>query len=147
LSPLARAIFHKSDDALLAYLNDDGQSIEPEWYMPILPMVLVNGGEGIGTGWSSSLPNYNPTEIVQNLKRLLSGQEIVIMHPWYRGFKGTIEPVGSDRYNVCGIIEKVNDTTVEIKELPIGVWTQSYKEYLESLLNPQKGEPFIKVCH
>ena len=64
LSPLARIIFNPSDDPLLKYLNDDNQRIEPEWYMPILPMVLVNGADGIGTGWMTKIPNYNPREIV-----------------------------------------------------------------------------------
>jgi DNA topoisomerase-2 len=58
LSPLARATFHPADDPLLRTLTDDGQSIEPEWYLPIIPMILVNGTDGIGTGWSSSIPNY-----------------------------------------------------------------------------------------
>jgi DNA topoisomerase-2 len=71
---------------LLSYLNDDGQSIEPEWYVPILPMILVNGGEGIGTGWSSMIPNYNPRDIVRNLKLMMNGENVETMHPWYRGF-------------------------------------------------------------
>lgn len=45
--------------------------------MPILPMVLVNGAEGIGTGWSTSIPNFNPREIVANLKRLMAGEQTV----------------------------------------------------------------------
>ena len=53
ISKLTRCIFHPDDDALLNYLHDDGQSIEPEWYLPILPMILVNGSEGIGTGEST----------------------------------------------------------------------------------------------
>ena len=67
-------------------MNDDGQSIEPEWYMPTIPMLLVNGAEGIGTGWSTSIPNYNPRDIVQNLFNLMEGKEVVKMFPWYRGF-------------------------------------------------------------
>jgi DNA topoisomerase-2 len=55
--------------------------------MPILPMVLVNGAEGIGTGWSTFIPNYSPKEIAANLKRLLEGQPMEPMQPWYRGFK------------------------------------------------------------
>lgn len=55
--------------------------------MPIIPMVLVNGSEGIGTGWSSYIPNYNPRDIVANVKRLLNGEEMQPMDPWYRGFK------------------------------------------------------------
>lgn len=74
-SKLARYIFHPHDDPLLKSNFDDNQRIEPEWYMPILPMVLVNGAEGIGTGWSTRIHNYNPREIVENLKRMLRGEE------------------------------------------------------------------------
>ncbi|AQK54493.1 DNA topoisomerase 2 [Zea mays] len=90
LSHITRSIFPKDDDILLNYLNEDGQSIEPTWYMPILPMVLVNGSEGIGTGWSTYIPNYNPRDILANLRRLLNGESTVPMHPWYRGFKVSI---------------------------------------------------------
>lgn len=61
--------------------------IEPEWYIPVIPMILVNGGEGIGTGWSSFVANYNPNEIVENLKLLMNGESPQTMHPWYRGYK------------------------------------------------------------
>ena len=86
LPALTRLIFHPADDALLDYQEDDGQAIEPKHYVPILPMVLVNGAEGIGTGWSSSVPNYNPREIVANLRRLMADEPQQPMHPWYRGY-------------------------------------------------------------
>lgn len=66
--PITRKLFPEADDSLLNYLNDDGQSIEPEWYVPIIPMVLVNGADGIGTGWSTSIPNYSPQAIVDNIR-------------------------------------------------------------------------------
>lgn len=72
-SPLVRHVFNKHDDALLRHLFDDNQRIEPEWYIPILPMVLVNGAEGIGTGWSTKIPNYDIREIVKNLQRMIDG--------------------------------------------------------------------------
>ena len=75
LSPLARTIFHPSDNPQLNYLFEDNMRIEPEWYCPILPMVLVNGSEGIGTGYSTTIPNYNPREIVANIKRMMEGLE------------------------------------------------------------------------
>jgi len=86
LSQITRAIFRPEDDAVLDYNDDDGQSIEPKWYIPILPMVLVNGSDGIGTGWSSSVPCFNPREIVDNLIRMIDKQPLEPMHPWYRGF-------------------------------------------------------------
>jgi DNA topoisomerase II len=58
LERIARAVFHPDDDAVLTYLDDDGMSIEPAFFVPVLPMVLVNGVEGIGTGWSTSVLNY-----------------------------------------------------------------------------------------
>ena len=75
LSPLARRLFPSYDDVILNSLYEDNQCIEPEWYCPIIPLVLVNGTEGIGTGYSTSVPNYNPREIVTNLKRMLNGLE------------------------------------------------------------------------
>jgi DNA topoisomerase-2 len=56
---------------VLEYLVEEGQSIEPNYYLPILPMVLVNGAEGIGTGWSTFIPQFNPREIVENVRRLM----------------------------------------------------------------------------
>lgn len=63
------------DSNLLKFLYDDNQKVEPEWYIPIIPMVLVNGAEGIGTGWACKIPNYDVREIVNNINRMLSRQE------------------------------------------------------------------------
>ncbi|KAJ3321673.1 DNA topoisomerase 2 [Boothiomyces sp. JEL0866] len=131
LSPLARAIFHPADDPLLNYLNDDGQSIEPEWYIPVVPMLLINGGEGIGTGWSTAIPNY----------KLMNNEEMEPMHPWYRGFDGSLVQEGTNKYRVSGIITKTGPTTVEISELPIRSWTQTYKETLEGWVTGTEKTP------
>lgn len=80
-------------------------------YMPVLPLVLVNGAEGIGTGWSTFIPNFNPRDIVDNLRRLIAGEEMVAMHPWYKNFTGTIEETISKTqgktYLCSGVISKV----------------------------------------
>ncbi|CAG8462855.1 12168_t:CDS:10, partial [Ambispora leptoticha] len=132
-SKLLKLVFNSTDHNLVKYLNDDGQNIEPEWYIPILPMVLVNGCSGIGTGWSSDIPNYNPRDIIDNIRRLMNKEEMVPMHPWYRGFKGEIVKENANRYRIHGIINKIDDTTLEILELPIGVWTTNYKESLSKM--------------
>ncbi|KAI8814919.1 DNA topoisomerase [Cladochytrium replicatum] len=145
LSPITRILLNGSDNKLLNYLNEDGQSIEPEWYIPIIPMVLVNGSNGIGTGWSTSVPNYNPRDLVENIKLLMEGEEPLPMSPWYRGFKGTIERETKDKYKVSGIIEKIDETTVEITELPLDTWTQDYKNQLESwMVDSEKQKAWIK---
>ncbi len=72
--------------------------------MPVLPMVLVNGAEGIGTGWSTFIPNYNPRDIVANLRRLLAGEPQAPMQPWYKGFNGIISQVRAMRVVLAIII-------------------------------------------
>ncbi|KAF8396139.1 hypothetical protein HHK36_017752 [Tetracentron sinense] len=150
LSPITRSLFPKDDDILLDYLNEDGQTIEPTWYVPIIPTVLVNGSEGIGTGWSSYIPNYNPRDIVANVRHLMNGEPMEPMDPWYKGFKGTIEKAATKEagvsYTVSGIIEEINETTLRITELPVRRWTQDYKEFLETNMtgNDKIKDPFIK---
>ncbi|CAG2112538.1 unnamed protein product, partial [Medioppia subpectinata] len=142
LSPLARKIFSALDDPLLNKQKEDNQDIEPEYYAPILPMVLVNGAEGIGTGWSTKIPNYNPREIVDNLRRMIRGDEPVLMIPWYKGFRGSIVEVDAQRYVINGEAARLDGSTFEITELPVKTWTQTYKENtLEALLHGTDKSP------
>ncbi|TFY75740.1 hypothetical protein EWM64_g8272 [Hericium alpestre] len=142
-APITRAIFHPADDPLLNNLKEDNDVIEPEWYMPVLPLVLINGAEGIGTGWSTSVPSYNPEDIVANIRRLMAGEEQVPMMPWWRGFKGTIKKTSEHKYDVTGVARKVNDTTIEIIELPIFKWTITFKAELETMIG-EKGDGVVK---
>jgi len=144
LEKIARTIFHPDDDALLTYLNDDGLSIEPEFYMPVIPMVLVNGSDGIGTGWSSTIQKYSPREILSNIRKLINGEELEEMHPNFSGFTGDITAETGKRegsYIVKGKIERTDDTTLVITELPIGKWTQDYKAFLEGMLTGTEKSP------
>lgn len=68
-------LFPPKDDHTLKFLYDDNQRVEPEWYIPIIPMVLINGAEGIGTGWSCKIPNFDIREVVNNIRRLMDGEE------------------------------------------------------------------------
>ena len=79
LNPLTKCLFPIDDEPLYNYLTDDNQRVEPEWYCPIIPTVLVNGSEGIGTGYSTFVPSFNPREIVDNVKRLMAGMDPVEM--------------------------------------------------------------------
>eukprot|EP00746_Dinoflagellata_sp_MGD_P162675 gnl/MRDRNA2_/MRDRNA2_90336_c0_seq1.p1 gnl/MRDRNA2_/MRDRNA2_90336_c0~~gnl/MRDRNA2_/MRDRNA2_90336_c0_seq1.p1 ORF type:complete len:1412 (-),score=403.96 gnl/MRDRNA2_/MRDRNA2_90336_c0_seq1:195-4430(-) len=140
LSEPTRAIFHPEDDHVLNYLKDEGQTIEPQWYAPIIPMVLVNGADGIGTGWSTFIPNYNPRDIIRNMQRVIRNEEMKDMVPWYKGFNGRIvpNPTEAGKFDVYGTCVKKNETTLEITELPVKHWTSAYKEFLEELLPGDK---------
>ena len=132
LAKHTRLIFPEADDAVLDYNYDDGDRIEPTYYVPIIPMVLVNGCRGIGTGTSTNVLCYNPKQIIDYLiARLQGSTEKLELMPYYRGFQGTIE--GKGKYVIKGVYSK-KDLAVHVTELPVGVWTVEYKEHLESLI-------------
>lgn len=145
LTPIVKTLFKKEDAAILEYTEDDGLPVEPVTYMPVIPTLLVNGALGIGTGFSTSVMPYNPADLIAALRwRLqgrckdLSGMELI---PWWFGFKGKVN-AGSDgkTWITKGVYEFVDDdaATIRIKELPIGCWTQDYKDFLEALLVEQE---------
>lgn len=157
LSELTKLIFKEEDNCTLNYLNEDSQVIEPEYYIPIIPMILVNGAVGIGTGFSTNIPQYNPNDIIDsciNICNKISDENINVasdndIHklynvindidienyvPYYLGFKGTIQKNDKDIYESKGVYSWLDDTTVEISELPVGFWTEDYKEFLESII-------------
>jgi DNA topoisomerase-2 len=133
LTKEARKLFDPKDDAILHYLDDDGRSIEPDFYMPTLPMVLVNGTEGIGTGFSCYVPPFNPDDIKENIKKFLSGEEVVPMKPWFRGFKGKVFKDEGGLWITEGTYRDTG-SRLKVTELPPGRWTQDYKEYLDTLV-------------
>jgi DNA topoisomerase-2 len=150
LAPIARAIFHPDDDALLEYLDDDGQSIEPSFYVPIIPMALVNGAEGIGTGWSTSIPNYSPRKIISALRARILGEALPgdAFVPWYRGFRGSINAKDASstatQFIVTGVASTNAKDSLVVTELPIGRWTQDYKQMLIAMITGEKQDKVEK---
>jgi DNA gyrase/topoisomerase IV subunit A len=96
-------------------------------------------------GWSTNIPNYNPADIVANIKRQMQNEPLVQMVPWWRGFKGNVVPGADGRWTASGIVRKIDDTTVEIMELPIRKWTQDFKKQLEQMIEEKSGGG-VKVC-
>lgn len=130
LSPVTRYLFPEEDDALLEYQEDDGQRIEPKFFCPILPLLLINGSQGIGTGWSTFIPQHCPVSVMDYIRFKLD-QELESSHikPYARGFLGTIERQEKG-YASVGRVKVLDSKTILIDELPIGVWTSSYKAIL-----------------
>ncbi len=145
LTSVAFDIFDKQDLNLLEYLEDDGMQVEPEWFIPIIPMILVNGCSGIGTGYSTYIPSHNPLDIIKNLLLMLDKEEPQVMFPYFKDFKGEVLSLGNGEYELRGMYSKVNNTTLEIKEIPAGMWVTPYKEFLESLASTDSKKP-LKLC-
>ena len=142
LNKLTHIIYPSNDFPLLDYNDDDGIFVEPKYYVPIIPMVLVNGMIGIGTGFSSNIPHYNPLDIIKNIKNKLSGKSMNNLIPWYRGFTGKIIKLNDKKFITKGIYKIISNNSLIITELPIGKWTHNYKEFLDSLIDNQKTDKF-----
>lgn len=143
LSPLTTALFPQADMPLLEYLEDDGSTVEPKHYAPILPVALINGVVGVGMGYSTSVPMYNPLAICDAFLARLSGGPLAdgaahtafpMLQPYYHGFTGTILQVAEKTFMTKGRYKITSFKTVEILELPVGTWTDDYKAFLETLL-------------
>jgi DNA topoisomerase-2 len=194
LNKLTRLIYRQEDDAVLSYIDDDGQMVEPIYYAPAIPMILVNGTKGIGTGFSTEVLQYNPLHIIAYVRAMLATTSVAdrpVIEPYFKGFKGTIRNIGSGattshvaatsgapatnvasatsgapatnvasatsgapatnvasatsgapatnvssaKYLIKGTYEIIADRKVRITELPIGTWTDDYKEFLEKLMD------------
>ena len=136
LERIARILFPEQDDAILKYLNDDGTPVEPRFYVPIIPMVLVNGSKGIGTGFSTEILCYNPKNIIAYLKNKLCGtKDKIEFLPYYEGFTGEIEKITDTKFLFKGKYEKMDTDKIKVTELPVGYWTEDFKELLNELQN------------
>ena len=136
LSDITQDIFNPNDTPLLNFLNDDGMLIEPEWYLPIIPMVLVNGCEGIGTGYSTFIPTFNPVDIINNLIKMIDDDTFLPdpLKPYFSGFNGTVEEIEDGSYITKGKWERLSDKQIKITEIPVGIGVTNYKEFLESFI-------------
>jgi len=117
----------------LTYLKDDGTFVEPIYYLPILPMILVNGTKGIGTGFSTDIPCFHPVQLINYIQHKLAdkaySRDFV---PFYQGFQGTIEKDGDRRFITKGNYT-IDKQVITITELPIGVWNEDYILHLEKM--------------
>ena len=138
LNKVTRHIFNQNDSPLMDYIFEEGQKIEPKWYLPIIPMILVNGCEGIGTGWNSKIPCFNPHDIIESLKSKLKGNGFIPIDPWYKGYQGEIKknPDKQGHYIVKGKYQWSDEVPnkVIITEIPIKKWTENYKYFLQELM-------------
>jgi len=140
LNKITRTLFPSADDNILQYLDDDGLLVEPIFYAPIIPMVLVNGSKGIGTGFSTDVMCYNPLDIIKYLKSKLTviteTTDSFEFVPYYEGFKGSIHKIMEGKFMIKGCYEKTGQDKIKVTELPVGYWTEDFKELLENLIEP-----------
>lgn len=132
LNEVTRKIFRPEDDAILKYIEDEGMSIEPEYYIPVIPTILVNGALGLGTGWSTKIPMWNVHDIIQYMKNVILHKPLNKINYYYRDFKGEIIPMKNGF--ISQGVYSVSGNKIEITEIPLETSGESYKEFLHSLV-------------
>jgi DNA topoisomerase II len=138
MEDIVSKIFRKEDSCLLKFLDDDGDLVEPEYYLPVVPLLAINGSVGIGTGYSTDVPPHKPDDIVSLLRHRLTGSIDTLegrpLDPWWWGFKGKTMRTDENTWITKGLYEFNDDKkTVTITELPVGTWTKDYKAFLDEL--------------
>jgi DNA topoisomerase-2 len=172
LNPLTRMLFRPEDDGIMKYLNDDGELVEPVFYAPTIPLVLVNGTKGIGTGFSTDIMCHNPLQIIAYMRALIADSDEtsgiagtagtsasgIAIEPFYQGFKGTIAKLNSSesgggsgsgpaKYAIKGSYAAIDDHRIRVTELPIGFWTEDFKAHLEALMEPTTSGTGANAVH
>lgn len=165
LQPITRRMFKADDDLVLTHNDDDGFVVEPKVYYPVIPLLLVNGSSGIGTGYSTSVPSFHPVDVIDNVVRELNSECMHVMYPWSWGYTGPITTTtqvpgtntlsgdllsatinGQHNVTVKKFTSKGKFTVdadklcVTITELPWNTWTAQYKQTLIDMLESQQGK-------
>lgn len=132
LADIAQVLYNDVDNEIIEKQYFEGQWIEPKFLIPIFPVIFLNSSDGLSTGFSSKIYSRNPKEIIEYIKKKLSGVASPRMEllPWFRDFKGTIRKTADGCQESTGTIECLNTTTYLITELPIGTDYQKYLEFL-----------------
>ncbi len=134
MTPIGKFIYNSLDKSVYKYRYEGEMQVEPFHYVPVIPMILINGTNGIGTGYSTTVQPHNPIDVFKCLRQMLADDEPSEIMPWFRGFMGTIVKLKQAKYITKGIYSYIDKNTIEITELPVGTWSNDYKEFLDSIL-------------
>lgn len=142
--PYLKSILRPEDDAVIGNQEFEGVSIEPKFFVPIIPMLLVNGSEGISVGYAQKILPRNKTKLMEYIFGGMKDESLLL--PYYEGFKGKIEKTDEKSFAIYGRLDIKNTTTIEIKEVPIGYTYGSYMKVLDKLVESNFIQSYNDLC-
>lgn len=145
MNPVTSHLFVKEDSAVLSYTEDEGQQTEPVYYCPTISVLLVNGAKAIATGYSTSIPQFNPQDLIDNVRTRLDGHSPRELVPFYRGFKGDITREDDGSFTTHAVFVR-DGHSVTVSELPVGAWSSTYKRFLEGLVDKKEIGGYTESC-
>jgi len=136
------------DFELLNYKLEEGESIEPEYFLPIIPMIHINGSSGIAVGFSSNIINRNPIDVISACEQVMKGKKITKINPYIPGFTGSFiqDVTNHKRWIITGKFERVNTSTIKITELPPSSTFEKYESILDELVDKKIINSYDNNC-
>jgi DNA topoisomerase II len=146
LSPNFRLMYKDFD--LLEYKEEEGEKIEPKFFLPIIPTVLINGGSGIAVGFASNILNRDIREIIESCVKCINSKKISTIKPSLTGFTGEYiqDKENNKKWYIRGRFEKVNTSTIKIVELPPSMTYEKYEEILDKLVENKEIVSYEDNC-
>jgi len=146
LSPNFKLMY--KDFELLEYKEEEGEKIEPKFFLPIIPTVLINGGSGIAVGFASNILNRDVKEIIDVCVKYLNGKKITTVKPSLTGFTGNYiqDTENNKKWYIRGKFEKINTSTIKITELPPSMTYEKYEEILDKLVENKSIVSYEDNC-
>ena len=144
--PYVNKLFNVEDASILEQQYSDGQKIEPKFYIPILPMILVNGSVGLSVGFAQNILPRNPADLIKYINRKLIGQNCNNeLLPYWKGFKGKVVQREQGVFDIYGHVRLENKTII-IDELPVGMEYLKYVSILDKLVDEKKIVKYVDKC-
>jgi len=136
------------DFELLKYKEEEGDKIEPEFFLPIIPTILLNGSNGIAVGFKSNILNRSIISLIDSCQKVLNGKNIKVIKPDLNGFKGKFiqDNENPKKWIIRGDFERINKTTLKIKELPPSMTYEKYEEILDKLIDDKHIVSYDDNC-
>ena len=127
------------DFDLCAPRYEEGEEIEPDYFLPIIPTVLLNGGSGIAVGFATNILNRRPIDLIDACLNVLENKPINELRPWINGFTGDFIRSKDDprSWTILGSFSVKNTSTIEIHEIPPSFTYEKYESCLNALV--EKG--------
>lgn len=127
-------LFNKDDVPVLKHQTFEGTKIEPVFFVPTLPVLLLNGSTGVSSGFAQQILPRNPKDVQKYLEASLSKGRKPKLIPWFNGFNGTVtQGVNSKQWEIRGIIKRLSVNRLEITEIPVGIGLIDYIKILDKL--------------
>lgn len=137
MNPVLKQLFVKDDFVNLHHQNFEGAKIEPRYYMPTLPIIAINGSEGVSIGFAQKILPRDPAQIKKWVEQKAKGQKPKAdLTPHWSGMRCTVTQGDSPtQWVITGAFNRTSKHRIMITALPVGYTLSQYLAILDKLVD------------